>query len=78
MPPLLQRWYQHSSKHAPNSTHVAADPDRNGRSGIAYTRHELLADWHAYARKISPLDVQWKGKDQIEAQCEAITSGQRI
>ncbi|GAA5868093.1 hypothetical protein JCM3774_001018 [Rhodotorula dairenensis] len=72
VPPLLQRWYQHSSKHAPNSNHLAgaadSDGNRGGRSGIAYTRHELLADWHAYARKISPLDVQWKGKDQIEAQ----------
>lgn len=72
MPPLLQRWYQHTSKHAPNSGH-SADASRDeatNRSGIAYTRHELLADWHSYARKISPLDVQWKGKDQIEAQCE--------
>lgn len=71
VPPLLQRWYQHTSKHAPNSGHSNETRDQaTNRSGIAYTRHELLADWHSYARKISPLDVQWKGKDQIEAQCE--------
>ncbi|KAG0653877.1 magnesium ion transporter [Rhodotorula mucilaginosa] len=70
VPPLLQRWYQHTSKHAPNSGHGtdASRDEATNRSGIAYTRHELLADWHSYARKISPLDVQWKGKDQIEAQ----------
>ncbi|GAA5984294.1 hypothetical protein JCM10908_006130 [Rhodotorula pacifica] len=73
--PLLQRWYQHSSRHAPNpnrphtsSPASSSREDPESRSGIAYTRHELLADWHSYARKISPLDVQWKGKDQIEAQ----------
>lgn len=63
------RAYDHSSRHAPN----ARSPVRTGEEGrkdIAYTRHELLADWHSYARKVSPLDVQWKGKDQIEAQCE--------
>ncbi|GJN90802.1 hypothetical protein Rhopal_003816-T1 [Rhodotorula paludigena] len=38
-----------------------------GHGGIAYTRHELLADWHSYARKVSPLDVRWHGKDQIDA-----------
>ncbi|GAA6052863.1 hypothetical protein JCM3770_004383 [Rhodotorula araucariae] len=38
-----------------------------GDNNIAYSRHELLADWHSYARKVSPLDVRWHGKDQIEA-----------
>ncbi|BGP48544.1 magnesium ion transporter [Rhodotorula kratochvilovae] len=38
-----------------------------GGDGIAYSRHELLADWHSYARKVSPIDIRWHGKDQIEA-----------
>lgn len=80
VPPLLQRWYQHTSKHAPNSaiSNEASRDQATNRSGIAYTRHELLADWHSYARKISPLDVQWKGKDQIEAQCEYSAPGRNF
>ncbi|BGP55584.1 hypothetical protein JCM8202_004652 [Rhodotorula sphaerocarpa] len=69
-----RRPYQHSSRHAPNSQTPNSGGSPENRSGIAYSRHELLADWHAYARKISPLDVQWKGKDQIEAQYLVIKS----
>ncbi|GAA6000050.1 hypothetical protein JCM10207_006030 [Rhodosporidiobolus poonsookiae] len=38
-----------------------------GSHGIAYSRHELVASWHAAAREVSPLDVRWHGKDRIEA-----------
>ncbi|BGP24995.1 mitochondrial inner membrane magnesium transporter mrs2 [Rhodotorula toruloides] len=71
---LARRSYQHSSPHAPANRKRAAE-DReppvsattSGSDEIAYSRHELLADWHSFARKVSPLDVRWHGKDQIDA-----------
>ncbi|GAA5904029.1 hypothetical protein JCM6882_003804 [Rhodosporidiobolus microsporus] len=77
-----QRPYHHSSPHAPaaqarhrdqqssSPTPFAEDdqsPVPGGSHGIAYSRHELVASWHAAAREVSPLDVRWHGKDQIDA-----------
>ncbi|BGP02345.1 Mitochondrial inner membrane magnesium transporter MFM1 [Rhodotorula toruloides] len=78
---LSRRGYQHSSPHAPANRKRAAEEGSSGppattttsgsgeldSGGIAYSRHELLADWHSFARKVSPLDVRWHGKDQIDA-----------
>ncbi|GAA5820527.1 hypothetical protein JCM11251_003030 [Rhodosporidiobolus azoricus] len=81
--PPISRSYHHSSPHAlasqsrrqsdsRSSTSQAArhggeSPVPGGSHGVAYSRHELVASWHAAAREISPLDVEWKGKDSIEA-----------
>mgnify|MGYP007100401949 CR=1 FL=1 len=77
---LARRSYQHSSRHAPANRDKPGNPhtDTDGSEAttladgpsFAYSRHELLADWHSYSRKVSPLDVGWDGeKDQIDANC---------
>ncbi|GAA5893648.1 hypothetical protein JCM8208_000848 [Rhodotorula glutinis] len=78
--PHARRSYQHSSRHAPANRgkhEPGANPhtDTDGSEAttlagpsLAYSRHELLADWHSFSRKVSPLDVGWDGeKDQIDA-----------
>ncbi|GAA5877559.1 hypothetical protein JCM8547_007731 [Rhodosporidiobolus lusitaniae] len=80
--PSLLRTYHHSSPHAPASHNSSSSPattaksptphrtntkDAPGTSGIAYSRHELVAEWHKAARDVSPLDIRWNAKDAIEA-----------
>ncbi|GAA5944134.1 hypothetical protein JCM3775_001074 [Rhodotorula graminis] len=76
------RSYQHSSRHAPaNRDKAQYTEDGNPHTdtegseattladgpSFAYSRHELLADWHSFSRKVSPLDVTWHAKDSIDA-----------
>ncbi|KPV74816.1 uncharacterized protein RHOBADRAFT_53754 [Rhodotorula graminis WP1] len=78
------RSYQHSSRHAPaNRDKAQYTEDGNPHTdtegseattladgpSFAYSRHELLADWHSFSRKVSPLDVTWHAKDSIDANC---------
>ncbi|GAA5925488.1 CorA family magnesium transporter [Sporobolomyces koalae] len=69
------RWYQHASSHAPASKQrelssgaglLNADASAQAHNGIAYSRHELIASWHAAAREVSPLDVTFERKDSID------------
>ncbi|GAA5950712.1 hypothetical protein JCM21900_000488 [Sporobolomyces salmonicolor] len=62
-----------TSSHSPSSSNdsTQASPPAGasipgGSHGIAYSRHELIASWHAAAREISPLDISFNAKDQID------------
>ncbi|GAA6060018.1 hypothetical protein JCM10212_001176 [Sporobolomyces blumeae] len=65
--------YQHASSHAPASrvrSSASSEADNGSTShshdGIAYSRHELIASWHAAAREVSPLDVSFDKKDSLD------------
>ncbi|SCZ88270.1 BZ3500_MvSof-1268-A1-R1_Chr2-1g04299 [Microbotryum saponariae] len=73
------RSYEHSSLHAPGTLHAQSGaPTSLAPTASPYSRHEFMACWHKASREVSPADLRYEGRDEIDAKYVIITQDLKV
>ncbi|SCV72136.1 BQ2448_4830 [Microbotryum intermedium] len=73
------RGYEHSSLHAPGALHAqSSDQTPLAATASPYSRHEFMACWHKASREVSPSDLRYEGRDEIDAKYVIITQDLKV